>query len=125
MSHFTTIDVQVKDIVALHAACQELGLDVVKKAEARGYGGQRIAGDFIIRLNGPYDVALQLQPDGTYRLAADLWQGHVEHELGHGFGKLKQLYGVHKATIEARKRGLSVRRQTRADGIIRLALCRT
>jgi len=124
MSHFTSIDVQVKDIAALRAACQELGLDMLENTEARGYGSNRIHGDFVIRLKGPYDVALQRQPDGTYRLTADLWQGHVEKELGNGFGRLKQLYGVHKATLESRKRGLSVRRQNRADGTIHLALCR-
>ncbi|MCK5805301.1 MAG: DUF1257 domain-containing protein, partial [Lentisphaeria bacterium] len=74
--------------------------------------------------DGPYDVALQEQLDGSFRLVADLWQGHVEKELGKGFGTLKQLYGVHKATTVARRKGLSVRRQSMPDGAIRLALCR-
>jgi hypothetical protein len=124
MSHFATIAVEVKDIAALRAACQELGLDVTENAEARGYGSNKIHGDHVIRLKGPYDVALQRQTDGNYTLTADLWQGHVEKELGSGFGRLKQIYGVHKATIEARRRGMSVRRQNRADGTIRVALCR-
>jgi hypothetical protein len=29
----------------------------------------------------------------------------VEKEVGKGYGKLLQLYGVHKATIEPRKKG--------------------
>jgi len=39
-----------------------------------------------------------------------------------GYGKLLQLYGVHKATIEARKRGLSVLRRQQQNGTIKLVL---
>ena len=124
MSHFTTINTQIKDITALRAACAELGLEVIENTEARGYGGNSIHGDFVIKLKGPYDVALNRQPDRSYALNADLWQGHVEEELGKGFGRLKQFYGVHKATLEARSRGMSVRRQPMKNGSIRLAMCR-
>ena len=124
MSHFTEIQTQIKDIAALRAACTELELEVLQNAEARGYGSNRTRGDFVIRLKGPYDVALQRQADGNYRLVADLWRGHVENELGKDFGRLKQLYGVHKATLEARRKGLTVRRQSLGNGTIRLALCR-
>ena len=124
MSHFTTIAVTIKDIAALRAACAELGLEVLDNTEARGYRNNRIHGDFVIRLKGPYDVALQRQTDGTYGLTADLWNGHVESELGPGLGRLKQLYGVHKTIIEARRKGLSVRRNALANGAVRLTLCR-
>jgi len=124
MSHFTTVNTQIRDIAALRAACTELGLEVIENAEARGYASNRVRGDFVIKLNGPYDVALQRRPDGCYALHADLWQGHVERELGSGFGRLKQFYGVHKATLAARRRGLSVRRQQLANGSLRLVMCR-
>ena len=124
MSHFTEVKTQIRDIAALKAACAELGLEVLQDAEARGYSSNRIHGDHVIRLNGPYDVALQREDSGSYRFVADLWQGHVEQELGKGFGRLKQLYGVHKATIEARRKGLNVRRRQLPNGSIRLALCR-
>ena len=65
----------------------------------------------MVQLKGPYDIALNKQADGTFGLTADLWQGHVEKEVGQEYGKLLQLYGVHKATIEARKKGLSVLRR--------------
>jgi len=124
MSHFTEIETQIKDIDALRAACAELGLELQETAEARGYADNRIRADFVIRLNGPYDVALQREDNGNYRFVADLWQGHVEQELGKDLGRLKQLYGVHKATIEARRNGLTVRRRQLPNGSIRLALCR-
>jgi hypothetical protein len=46
----------------------------------------------------------------------------VEKEVGQGYGKLLQLYGVHKATMEARKKGLSVLRRQKQDGSIKLVL---
>ena len=46
MSHFTTIQTQIRDIAALRAACQELGLDLIENAVARGYPAVgRVAGD--------------------------------------------------------------------------------
>jgi|ERR1051326_8107204 hypothetical protein len=122
MSHFTTIHTQIKDIEALREACAELGLQLLQNAEARGYGSQHQHGDFIIRLKGPFDVALQRQSNGTYGLSTDWWEGHVEKEVGPNYGRLIQLYAVHKTTSEARKRGLSVQRALRTDGSIKLTI---
>ena len=88
MSHFTEIKTQIKDIEALRSACQELGLSLVPNADARGYYDNKTKGDFVIKLEGPYDIALNKQADGTFGLTADLWQGHVENEVGQGYGKL-------------------------------------
>ena len=82
MSHFTEIKTQIKDIEALRLACAELGLTLLQNAEARGYYENRTKGDYVIQLKGPYDIAVNKQPDGTYGLTADLWQGHVEKEVG-------------------------------------------
>ena len=122
MSHFTEIKTQIKDIEALRLACAELGLTLLQNAEARGYYENRTKGDYVVRLKGPYDIAVNKQPDGTFGLTADLWQGQVENEVGQGYGKLLQLYGVHKASIEARKKGLSVLRRHQPNGAIKLVL---
>jgi hypothetical protein len=114
--------IEIKDIDALRLACQELGLTLLQNTEARGYYENKTKGDYVIQLKGPYDIALNKQADRTYGLTADLWQGHVEKEVGQGYGKLLQLYGVHKATIEARKKGLSVMRKPKQDGSIKLVL---
>ena len=98
------------------------GLTLLQNVEARGYYENKTKGDYVIQLKGPYDIALNKQPDGTFGLTADLWQGHVEKEVGQGYGKLLQLYGVHKATIEARKKGLSVLRRHQPNGAIKLVL---
>jgi hypothetical protein len=122
MSHFTTIKTQIKDVAALEAACRELHLPLLQHAEARGYSGQTRRGDHVIKLNGPYDIAVNKQPDGTFGLTTDWWQGHVEKEVGSNFGKLLQLYGVHKASAEAHKKGFSVMRQPQRNGAIKLVL---
>ncbi|NDF00415.1 MAG: DUF1257 domain-containing protein [Verrucomicrobia bacterium] len=122
MSHFTTIKTQIKDVEALQSAVNELGLQLLANTEARGYLSNKTKGDFVIRLKGPYDVAVNQQPDHTYGLTTDWWDGHVEREVGKDFGRLLQLYGVHKATMEARKKGLSVLRRPQPNGSIKLVL---
>jgi hypothetical protein len=123
MSHFTTVKTQIKDIAALRSACAELGLDLKQNAQARGYYENKIKGEYVIKLKGPYDIALNKQTDGSFGVTADLWEGYVEKEVGKDYGKLLQLYGVHKATLEARKKGLSVlRRPNKQDGSIKLVL---
>jgi hypothetical protein len=122
MSHFTTVKTQIKDITALRSACAELGLTVKQNAQARGYYENKTKGDFVIKLKGPYDIALNKQPDGSFGITADLWEGHVEKEVGEKYGKLLQLYGVHKATLEARKKRLSVVRRPQQNGSIKLVL---
>ena len=67
MSHFTTIKTQIRDTEALRAACTELGLELIPNAEARGYYTQKIKGEYVIRLQGPYDIALNRQSEHDLR----------------------------------------------------------
>lgn len=122
MSHFTTINTQIKDINALRSACAELGLSVAANAQARGYMQNNIKGDFVIQLKGPYDIAVNQQKDGTHGFTCDWWDGHVEKEVGPKYGKLLQFYGVHKATFEARRKGFLVRRSQQKDGSVKLVI---
>lgn len=122
MSHFTTIKTQIKDIEALKTACQELGLPLLNNTEARGYLGNILSGEHVIQLKGPYDIAVNRQSDGSFGLTSDLWNGHVEQELGKGYGKLLQLYAVHKAIREARRKGHMVTRSLKQDGAIKLVI---
>ena len=93
-----------------------------KRAPARGYGANHQKGECVIRLNGPYDIAVNRQQDGTYGLTTDWWGGHVETEVGPSFGKLLQLYGVNKTALEASKKGYLVTRQTLKNGSIKVIL---
>ena len=122
MSHFTSIQTQIRDISALREACRELGLTVEQNAKARGYGSNKRKGEFVIRLKGPYDIALNKQHDESFGLTTDWWQGHVEKEVGEKYGTLLQLYGVYKAQAEAKRKGYTTRRQALKDGSIKLTI---
>ena len=124
MSHYTNVDIEVRDIDALKDACNELGLPVEKAGMARGYGESLRRAEYVVKLRGPYDIAVDRQADGRWTLSADLWQGHVEREVGSKFGRLRQFYGVHRTLREAQRLGLKARRSVLQDGTVRLALCR-
>jgi hypothetical protein len=126
MSHFTTILTQIRDVDALEAACAELGVELLRDTEARGFANSTRHGELVVRLKGPYDIAAtRANPnDGTepYELSTDWWNGHVEREVGPNFGRLLQLYGVHKTMREAAKKHLRVTRRQETDGSIKLTL---
>jgi len=126
MSHFTTILTQIRDVDALEAACAELGVELLRDTDARGFANSTRHGELVVRLKGPYDIAANRPNpnDGTepYELSTDWWNGHVEREVGPNYGRLLQLYGVHKTIREANKKRLRVTRHQETDGSIRLSL---
>ena len=126
MSHFTTILTQIRDVEALADACAELGVELLRDTEARGFANSTRHGELVVRLQGPYDIAAnRANPnDGTepYELTTDWWNGHVEREVGPNYGRLLQLYGVHKTMREAAKKHLRVTRRQETDGSIKLTL---
>ena len=67
-------------------------------------------------------VAVDPVEGGRYGFSADWWDGHVEKEVGGGYGRLLQSYGVHKTLREARMRGLRTSRSIEADGTVLLTL---
>lgn len=124
MSHFTSIRTQVRDIGALSDACVELGLKLTPQFPCRGYAGVLRKADYTIELKGPYDIAVDpsQESDGTFALTTDWWGGHVEREVGIGYGRLLQAYGIHKTFREARARGLRATRRLEADGSVLVTL---
>jgi hypothetical protein len=123
MSHWTTVKTQIRDIAALHRAANELGLTMKENAQARGYY-QSMTAEYVLETKQPcpYDIAVNRLHDGTFQLVTDWHAGGVAAQVGQDFKKLIQLYGVHKATMEARKKGLNVSRTTLANGSIKLAI---
>ncbi len=123
MSHAVTIQTLVKDINALRDACDELGLQLVSNGQVRGYAGRTVEAEHVIQLKGPYDIAVTSHENGMYTFTTDWWEGHVEKEVGKNYGKLLQLYGVHKTIREAKRKGYTVSRKTVArDGSIKITL---
>ena len=124
MSHFTTIQTQIRDIDALRDACTELNFGFANNANCRGYAGMSRIAPHVIQLKGPYDIAVEpsQENDGSYGLTTDWWDGHVAREVGTGYGRLLQSYGIHKTMREARTRGLRVSRKQEQDGSVLLTL---
>lgn len=122
MSHFVSIETQIKDLEALDEACIELGIRLMHQASCRGYGGIERKAQHTIELNGPYDIAVDSNEIGFFVLTTDWWGGHVEKEVGSGFGRLLQSYAVHKTVKEARQRGFRTSQQVQEDGSVFLTL---
>ena len=79
--------------------------------------------ELVVRLKGPYDIAVnRATPEAPYELSTDWWNGHVAREIGKNYGLLLQLYAVHKAQAEARRKGFTTRRQALGDGSIKLVI---
>lgn len=117
MSHFTQINAEIRDLEALRAAVARCGGEVVENAECRYYYGSQQK-EIVIRLPGRYDAALERQTDGSYRLTADWYGGHVAKYLGENGDSLLQLYTVEKAKLEGRRRGFSVTERQDGDAIL-------
>ena len=116
MSHIVVIKVDVRDPVALAAACARLGLKAPVQGTARLYASQ--ATGQIVEL-----------PGWTYPVVIDTEQRQISLDnYGGAWGdqkeldKLLQSYAVEKAKLEARKQGHSVTEQTLTDGSIKLTI---
>jgi hypothetical protein len=131
MSHITTIDIEIKDLTALDAACAELGGKLIRnKTSYNWYGTTPAKCDHAIQIPGVhYEVGVSAHPDKpkTYRLQFDPYGSGggntrhdgriVEQKFGTGLTKLRQLYGVHTATLAAKKKGYLVTRKQVGDKI--------
>ena len=116
MSHLVTIKCEIRDPVALAAACTRLGLPPPRHGTARLYASE--ATGQIVEL-----------PGWTYPVVIDTAQRQTKFDNYNGawgdpkeLDKLLQAYAVEKSTLEARKAGHSVTEQQMADGSIKLTV---
>lgn len=135
ISHQVEIKLEVRDLEALHAACRELKLSFARaqqgqKIKARAYGSALVDADAVITLAGNHDVALHRQPNGTYKMEVDYYPSYMPNgtqilaadQIGVNGKKLTQYYGIHAATLAARRLGHNVTRQPGKNGIINLCI---
>ncbi len=116
MSHLVTIKTEIKDPVALAAACSRLGLKPPVQGTARLYASE--ATGQIVELPGwAYPVVVNTETKQVhYDNYGGAWGDDKELD------KLLQAYAVEKAKLEARKQGHSVTEQALADGSIKLTI---
>jgi hypothetical protein len=116
VSHIVQIQTQVRDPLAIQAACRRLGLPEPVQRTVRLFSG-KVTG-----------LAVQL-PEWRYPVVCDIANGQVKFDnYGGSWGdqakldQFLQAYAAEKAKIEARKRGHSVSEQALADGSIKLTI---
>jgi hypothetical protein len=116
MSHIVTIKTQVRDAVAIAAACTRLKLAEPQFGVTRLFSAK--AAGFAVRLPGwQYPVVCDT---ATGTLHYDNFEGHwgAPSELD----RFLQTYAVEKTKIEARKRGHNVTEHALSDGSIKLTV---
>ncbi len=116
MSHIVTIRTQVRDAVALTAACKRLNLPEPTIGTAQLFSAQ--ASGMIVKL-----------PNWLYPVVINPTTGQIDYDNYNGawgqqseLDKLLQAYAVEKARIEARKAGHTVTEQQLQDGSIKLTV---
>lgn len=116
MSHIVTVKTQVRDPVALRAACGRLKLAEPFHGDAALFSGMKTG------------RVVQLK-NWRYPIVCDCNSGNVEFDNYEGrwgdramLDQFLQSYAVEKATLEARKKGHSVTEQSLSDGSIKLTV---
>ncbi|QDV19510.1 hypothetical protein Pan153_41760 [Gimesia panareensis] len=116
MSHIVQIQTEIRDPVAIHAACQRLKLPPPVQGEFQLFNSTATGWAVQLR-NWRYPVVCDVKTD---QLAYDNFEGRWGdcRELD----RFLQGYAVEKAKLEARKQGHTVREQPQEDGSIRLKI---
>jgi len=116
LSHIVQIQTQVRDPVAVAAACRRLGLLPPVRGKARLFTSE--ATGLIVQL-----------PAWTFPLVCDTASGDMKYDnYGGSWGNLGELhkflqaYATEKAKLAARQQGHTVTEQQLADGTIRLTV---
>jgi hypothetical protein len=116
VSHIVQIQTQVRDPVAVHAACRRLGLPRPINQTVTLFSGQATG------------LAVQL-PGWQYPVVCDTTTGQIQFDnFGGRWGEQARLdqflqaYAAEKAKLEARKQGHHVTEQALADGSIKLRI---
>ena len=116
MSHVVQIETEVRDAVAVGAACQRLKLEAPTQGTAKLFNSS--ATGVIVKLPGwRYPAVFNTQSgQARYDNYGGRWGEQVQ------FDRFLQGYAVEKAKLEARKKGHTITEQSLADGSIKLTV---
>lgn len=116
MSHVVTLKAEIRDPVALRAACRRLGLAEPVHETVRLFSGE--ATGWAVRLVGwQYPVVANTE---TGQVSYDNFNGRWGSE--EQLHRLLQGYAVEKTKLESRKKGYVVTESPLADGSIKLCI---
>ena len=116
MSHIVTIQTEVRDPAAIHAACERLKLPAPRQGTAKLFTSEA-TGVIVTLPRWRYPVVCQTDVGA---IAFDNYGGKwgEQQELD----RFLQAYAVEKTRLEARKQGHDIVEQTLVDGSIRLTV---
>ena len=125
MSHFSTIKTKIRNLTALKASLQDLGIPTLEGPRTiRGYQGQTRQAEIVLEQNNNYDIGFSWNGQ-EYELVADLqyWAQPLTVE---GFlNKVTQGYAYHTVRDQSEKNGFQLaEQQENKDGSIRLVMQR-
>ena len=122
MSHFTTIKVQIKQGEVLLDVLQELGYQVEQNTQVRGYMGDTINAEYVIRQANGYDLGFRKNGEG-YELVADFWGAEINQQ--EFINNISQKY-AHKTLMKTiQTEGFNVEEEeVLADGTLRVIVGR-
>jgi hypothetical protein len=127
MSHFTKVQTQINDLVALKKALDQLGwkyrvAENNQQVVVRGYKGQTTQAELCIDM-GKYDIGVVKNEDGNYELVSDWWgiettKGLTEQEI---VKEINQKYAYQRVVAAVEEAGYTVEaNNVAADGTVKL-----
>ncbi len=115
MSHFTTVETKIKDLVALKEALKDLNINFTEateelKVQVKGYQGQTTEAIMSIHISKSYDIGVKLDDKGNVQFVSDWWgvettRGWSEEEF---LQKVTRKYSYHKVKKEIEDRGYTL-----------------
>jgi len=138
MSHVSTIELEIKSLDALIAACQRLGFEFAKNQKTYAWYGRWIGDsplpegittdqlgtcDHAIKVPGcTYEIGV-VKRQNKHILLWDSWESALRLKIGQDAGIVKQAYTVEAVRQEATQKGYRVI-EKKTDTAIRLSLSR-
>ena len=129
MSHFTKVETQINDLVALKKALDQLGwkyrvAEENQKVTVRGYRGQTTEAELCIDM-GKYDIGVVKTETGNYELVSDWWgvettRGLTEQEI---VKELNGKYAYQRVVAAVEEAGYTIdTNNVAADGTVKLSV---
>lgn len=127
MSHFTTVETKIKDLVCLKQALKDLGYEFSEAeqgVEVKGYLGQKELAEISIHASRTYDIGVKATESG-YEFVADWWgvettRGVTQEEF---VKAVTRRYAYHKVMSTVAAQGYTVETdEVKADQTISITV---
>lgn len=120
MSHFTTVQTKINNVMRLVLVLEELGFNFTQaeagqKVHVKGYLGQTTEADICIHASSKYEIGINInQESGTAEFVCD--EEFLEMNAGYSVQdfrrKVMQRYAYHTVKEEVTKRGYTLEDET-------------